>query len=200
MSELSIHLLGIYLGDLNKLILVKYILRNHNEKKIDQDPVALGPAVVAAARNALRKRYSLLPYLYTLFYFAEAEGHTVARPLFFEFPTDVQTYGSASDTQFMWGSALMVIPVLKPNETKVKAYLPSGRWYPYELELNSKPIDSTGQYIDLEAPIGKINTLLRGGSVVPILPPKQTTTQMRVEKFALVVAQSDSGTASGHFY
>ena len=42
----------------------------------------MGPAVVVAARAALRERYRLLPYLYTLFYLAHTRGHTVARPLF----------------------------------------------------------------------------------------------------------------------
>ena len=135
-----------------------------------------------------------------MFYFAETNGDTVARPLFFEFPKDAKTYGSISESQFMWGKALMIIPVIKPNETKVNAYFPSGRWYTYDLELSSKPFESTGQFVELDAPIGKINTVLRGGNIVPILPPKQTTTEMRKEKFTLVVALSNSGTASGHLY
>nr|CAD7408168.1 unnamed protein product [Timema poppensis] len=59
--------------------------RNHNsEENIPQDPVALGPAVVQAARKSLLTRYSLLPFLYTLFWRAHVDGTTVARPLFFQ--------------------------------------------------------------------------------------------------------------------
>ena len=164
------------------------LISNHNSKLVDQDPVALGSTVVSAAKNALQLRYSLLPYLYTLFYWNELEGETVARPIFFDFPEDPNAYSSVSESQFMWGSALMVIPVLKPNQTSVNAYFPPGIWYPYTLELDEKPIDSSGQFVKLSAPIDKINTALRGGHIVPVLPPKQTTTEIRKEKFGLIVA------------
>ena len=69
------------------------------------------------SRNVLAIRYSLLPYYYTLFFKAatSVEGAaTVTRPLFFEFPKDVMTYGI--DTQFMVGRCLLVSPVLKLGE------------------------------------------------------------------------------------
>ena len=63
-------------------------------------------------------RYSLLPYYYTLFYKASSSkpanavpSATVLRPLFFEFPSDTQTFGISN--QFMIGSGLLVTPALK---------------------------------------------------------------------------------------
>lgn len=50
----------------------------------DQDPVAFGELVIKSSRKALMTRYSLLPYLYTLFWYSHVHGDTVARPLFFE--------------------------------------------------------------------------------------------------------------------
>lgn len=77
--------------------------RNHNDHDtIEQDPVALGDQVVNATIKALTLRYKLLPYLYTLFYEANAFGETVVRPLFFEFPADKESY--EVETQFLWGS------------------------------------------------------------------------------------------------
>ncbi len=77
--------------------------RNHNGKGYaDQDPGAYGPEVAASVRTALRIRYTLLPYLYTLFFQHYAEGGTVARALWHEFPLDQIAAGI--DRQFLWGS------------------------------------------------------------------------------------------------
>jgi len=71
--------------------------------------------VAESARKALLVRYSLLPYLYGLFWEAHVRGATVARPLFFEFPSDAQTLDI--DEQFLWGPAIMFVPVLDEVKT-----------------------------------------------------------------------------------
>ena len=43
-------------------------------------------------RDAIRRRYQLMPYLYTLFEAANREGSPVARPLWYEFPDDPSAY------------------------------------------------------------------------------------------------------------
>lgn len=59
--------------------------RNHNTIGAkEQDPPSFGDRLVESSRQALNIRYSLLPYLYTLFYHSQTKGDTVARPLFFE--------------------------------------------------------------------------------------------------------------------
>ncbi|CAG2180831.1 unnamed protein product, partial [Oppiella nova] len=168
---------------------------------MDQDPVALGTMVTRAAKNALSTRYTLLPYLYTLFYHAKTNGDTVSRPLFFEYPADKHTYERpVAETQFMWGSAFMVAPVIQPNITKINAYLPEGVWYPFSHNKVGKPIASTGEYMEFEAPVDEVNTFLRGGNVVPRLPVRQTTTAMRTEKFTLMVVPDIKGEARGQLY
>lgn len=77
-------------------------------------------------RTAVKTRYQILPYLYTLFYDAHQTGSLVVKPLFFEFFTDKTTYGIES--QYMLGSALLVAPVLKESQTSIMAYFPEGRW------------------------------------------------------------------------
>ena len=92
--------------------------RNHNNKgSKSQEPYMFGQQVTDISRKILNVRYSLLPYYYTLFYYASrpvsasnVPAATVTRPLFFEFSDDNNTYGI--DKQFMVGSGLLISPVL----------------------------------------------------------------------------------------
>ncbi|XP_065324728.1 lysosomal alpha-glucosidase-like isoform X2 [Gordionus sp. m RMFG-2023] len=62
--------------------------RNHNtDDSYDQDPAAFlnsFPDLVSSTRTIFKIRYSMLPYLYTLFYLANSRGDTVIRALFFD--------------------------------------------------------------------------------------------------------------------
>ncbi|VDM25868.1 unnamed protein product [Toxocara canis] len=85
--------------------------RNHNNNNaVPQDP-AQWPSVAAATREAYLFRYRYLPYLYSLHFAASRNGGTVVRPVFFEFPKDQKTLDLGM--QFMWGSGLMIVPVIE---------------------------------------------------------------------------------------
>ncbi|CAL1679999.1 unnamed protein product [Lasius platythorax] len=170
--------------------------RNHNsDSTIEQDPVAMGDLVVQSSKNALRIRYRLLPYLYTLFFRAHKFGETVIRPLFFEFINDRQTYDI--DTQFLWGSALMINPVLEENKTNIAVYIPRGLWYDY---YSLHFFFSIGKHYTLPAPIDKIPLLIRGGSILPAQKPGTTTTESRRNNFELIVTLNEAGNAKGELY
>ncbi|KAK6031008.1 hypothetical protein OSTOST_02848 [Ostertagia ostertagi] len=54
-------------------------------------------------------------------------GGTVVRPLFYEFPKDLETHDLGH--QFLWGSSMLVAPVLHQGATSVNVYLPENDWY-----------------------------------------------------------------------
>ncbi|KAH9371105.1 hypothetical protein HPB48_015670 [Haemaphysalis longicornis] len=97
------------------------LVRNNNAiESSAQDPSAFSVEFQAVARNALKLRYDLLPFLYTLFHHAHTKGTTVARPLFHVFPNDTEAY--EIDRQFMWGDALLMTPVLEQNTLEICSY------------------------------------------------------------------------------
>ncbi|RVE75910.1 hypothetical protein OJAV_G00003470 [Oryzias javanicus] len=170
--------------------------RNHNSIGMKpQDPTAFSPLARTAMKEALLLRYSLFPFLYTLFHHAHAHGHTVARPVMFEFPKDVKTYGI--DKQFLWGRSLLVTPVLDPGVDYVVGYFPAGLWYDY---YTGDPLPSKGEEVRLQAPLDKINLHLREGSVIPTQAPNLTLWVSTGQPLHLICALSDEGSAHGDLF
>ncbi|XP_070836948.1 lysosomal alpha-glucosidase isoform X2 [Chaetodon trifascialis] len=171
-------------------------MRNHNDRaNAPQEPYVFGQKAQAAMRSVLNLRYSLLPFLYTLFHHAHASAETVARPLFMEFPTDPNS--QTIDRQFLWGSSLLISPVLEQGAVELAAYLPPGTWYSLH---DGQPFYSKGQYLLLPAPLDTINVHVREGHIIPQQEPALTTTATRRNPFFLTVALSAGGWARGDLF
>lgn len=112
--------------------------------------------------SALRIRYTLLPYYYTLLYRAHTNGSTVVRPLFHEYPTDPATLDIF--LQFLIGSHLMIAPVTDPGVQIVHPYIPSSHWYEY---YTGYRIMANKERSAIHAPLEVIPILLRGGAILP---------------------------------
>ena len=170
--------------------------RNHNTKgALSQEPFALGDDVAEASRRALSQRYTLLPYLYTLFERANVMGDTVARPLFYEFPQDSNT--AAIDRQFLWGSAFMIAPVLTQGAKSLEVYFPDAPWFDWYTgarvsQRGASKVLSVG---DMDLPL-----YVRGGYVLPTQDPALTTTAARQQPFGMVAALGDNNEAVGEVY
>lgn len=172
--------------------------RNHNaEGYAEQDPAVFGldSLLVKTSRHYLTIRYTLLPFLYTLFYRAHVFGETVARPFLHEFYEDPNSW--IEDLEFLWGPALLITPVLKPGLTTVSAYIPDAIWYDYETG-EKRPWRK--QRVNMYLPEDKIGLHLRGGYVIPTQQPDVTTTASRKNPLGLIVALDENQTAKGDFF
>ncbi|CAL8305811.1 unnamed protein product [Merluccius merluccius] len=193
-----------YGGDTTEELCVRWMqlgafypfMRNHNDKpNAPQEPYVFGQRAQAAMRQALNLRYSLLPFLYTLFLHAHTSADTVARPLFLEFPTDPNC--QTIDRQFLWGPSLLISPVLEQGAVELAAYLPPGTWYSLD---DGQPFYSKGQYLLLPAPLDTINVHVREGHIIPQQEPALTTSASRSNPFLLTVALSSRGWAQGDLF
>ena len=153
--------------------------------------------VANASRSALAVRYSLMPYWYTLFFFAHTQGASVWRPVFFEFPGDRTTWGI--ETQFMIGPALLVTPALYPSVTTTVGYFPEARWYDFAT-LSELAVDTSDRKLTLDAPIGKVPVHIRGGHILALQTPGMTTLETSQGNFTLVIALDTDYSASGYLY
>ncbi|KAM6146785.1 sucrase-isomaltase, intestinal-like [Phoenicopterus ruber ruber] len=170
--------------------------RNHNAVgNMEQDPAVFGEEFAEVSRATLQIRYSLLPYLYTLFFESHVHGNTVVRSLMHEFTSDQQTHGI--DTAFLWGPAFMIAPVLQ--------------------EGDKVPSTWNKNYVTVAAPLSKIPLFIRGGYILPEQAPATTTTKRgsagqfvltllnmfvnsRLNPFGLIIALDEQGEASGSLF
>ncbi|XP_013810008.1 maltase-glucoamylase-like [Apteryx mantelli] len=172
--------------------------RNHNtELRISQDPAVFGAdsVLVKSSKYYLNIRYTLLPYLYTLFYKAHTQGDTVVRPVLHEFYSDEATW--SVDKQFLWGPGLLITPVLDPGVDVVQAYIPDAVWYDYD---TGAKISWRKQWIDMYLPVDKLGLHLRGGYVFPFQQPATTTVASRKNPMGLIIALDDNNEASGELF
>ena len=87
-----------------------------------REPWLFGEENTARIRAAIRRRYDVMPYLYTLFHDSSVTGAPIARPLYYEFPYDTSL--AREEKLFMLGHSLLVSPIVNPGVTTVETSLP----------------------------------------------------------------------------
>ncbi|HUP47456.1 MAG TPA: glycoside hydrolase family 31 protein [Thermoanaerobaculia bacterium] len=154
----------------------------------DQEPWSYGTVHEAVNRRAIELRYELLPQIYNAMREAAESGVPAMRPLMLDYPEDERTYGM--DDQFLFGSDLLIAPVLREGATRRGVYLPAGEWYDYW----SGERHEGGRWINVPVTLSSIPLFVRGGAFVFRQPVVQHTGEMAGQP--LEVALFPGGAAS----
>ncbi len=145
--------------------------RNHSHiDNADQYVWAWGDAVLNMGRDAIALRYRLLPYIYAAFVRATETGAPVQRPLVFDHQYDPAVRDI--DDEFLFGSDLLVAPVLAAGQTARQVYLPHGDWY----DWHSGELIGGARYVLAPTPMDRIPLYARGGAVIPMWPTAPAST------------------------
>ena len=175
--------------------------RNHNTLSANSQEAYIWASVIDATKTAMSVRFQLLPYLYTLFYYAHIRGSTVMRALAWEFPNDPTL--AAADRQFFLGPSILVTPVLAQGATSVDGVFPGIMdgsevyydWYTQAPVAKPARVNST-----IQAPLGHIPVYIRGGTILATQQPAMTTRDARLTPWSLLVAFGPNGTATNTLY
>ncbi len=160
--------------------------RTHNSLRGDQEPWSFGPEVEEVAKVALRRRYRLLPYLYTLFHEAATDGLPIVRPVFFADPADTGLRGE--DHAFLLGGDVLVQPQLTPDAS-----------HPFALPAGFRRLFTLAGEDPAATPAHPI-LRIRDGAIVPVGPGGQTSDEAFDGPLTLIVSLDANGTAEGRLY
>lgn len=114
-------------------------------------------------RDAIKLRYRLSPYLYSLMYRAHETGLPYFSPMIMEFQNDVAVYDEQFN--FMLGSALLVANVLEEGQQKRTVYFPKGeRFY----DFNTFECFNGGDTKSFDVSLESIPMFIRSGQIIPL--------------------------------
>lgn len=148
-------------------------------------------------RNAVRLRYTLLPYWYTLFYHASDTGTPIVRPLWVEFPEEKNTF--SMEDEFLLGENLLVKPVTTQGQSTIDVYLPGKDEYWYD--LSDYKIYRGESTIYVSTPLEKIPLFQRGGSVIATKQRvRRCSALMHRDPYTLTIALNPKAQAEGDLY
>jgi len=142
-------------------------------------------------------RYRLLPYIYSVGWMTTNNGYTMMRPLAFDFRSDKEVFDIGN--QFMFGPAFMVNPVTEAKYHKSggnsqaipssalsvktrQVYLPANnQWYDFWTGESF----SGGETIEAPAPLDQIPLYIKAGSIIPLGPIMQYSTEKPADPLEL---------------
>lgn len=147
-----------------------------------------------AQKRFIDLRYRLLPYIYSLTGAVTHENGTIMRPLVMDFATDRKAI--LLDNEYMFGKNILVCPVTQPLYTKkvegnkgvatvaniakasspVQVYLPKGsKW----IDFWTNEMIEGGREINRECPISIMPLYIKAGSILPLGPKVQYTSEKK---------------------
>lgn len=147
------------------------IFRPHGHEDVPAEPIFWDDATRDLAREAIRLRYRLLPYNYTLMFENSVRGLPLMRPLMYL--DDSPEMENCLDA-YLWGDAFLIAPVTEPGLVERRVPLPAGNaWF----DLWSGARHEGGQTITVPVTLDHIPVFVKAGSFVPMVEPIQNTEQ-----------------------
>jgi alpha-glucosidase/oligosaccharide 4-alpha-D-glucosyltransferase len=146
------------------------VFRPHAQSDVPPEPVFRDEPARSLARDAVRLRYAMLPYNYTIAFDNNQTGMPMMRPVLFEEPS---TNTQALSSTYLWGQDFLVAPVVEPGATRKEVYFPvkDSTWFDF---YTDKPHRGGITEVVPTTP-GHIPVFVRAGAFVPMAKVVQST-------------------------
>jgi alpha-glucosidase (family GH31 glycosyl hydrolase) len=175
------------------------ILRTHctKDREIERRIWAYKPEYFNIMRNAIKLRYSLIPYIYTEARAAYDTGISILRPMYYDYPSEEIAYNMKH--QYMFGDDFIVAPVTHPvgkdNSgtdslfTMQKIWLPEGNW----IEWFSGTLLKGNQVYERPVCLEDIPVFVKAGAIIPMQKDVNNTADNNGDLLILNIFPGEKG-------
>jgi alpha-glucosidase/oligosaccharide 4-alpha-D-glucosyltransferase len=172
------------------------VFRPHAQSDVPPEPVFREAHTKALARDAVRLRYAMLPYNYTIAFDNSQGGMPLMRPVLFEEPEgDVKSISST----YLWGPDFLVAPVVEPGAARKEVYFPvkDSLWFDFYSDQPHR-----GGITEVLATVPEhMPVFVRAGAFIPLARVVQSTRDYSTRKIDLHYYHDPSVTgATGKLY
>jgi len=117
-------------------------------------------------------RYRLMPYIYSMTGWVYLNDYTLMRPMVMDFAHDPAVTDIGD--QYMFGPSLLAAPVYEYKARSRNVYFPKGTgWY----DFYTGDYTEGGQQVIVDAPYERMPLFVKAGSIIPIGPEIQYTSE-----------------------
>jgi alpha-D-xyloside xylohydrolase len=132
-------------------------------------------------------RYRLMPYIYSQAWQVTSNHGTLMRPLVMDWRDDVEAQNTGDE--YLFGPAILVSPVTTQGATSRTVYLPQATWYDFWTGEKQEG----GKRIQADAPLNKLPLFVRAGSIIPMGPKMEWTTEKPADPIELRIYPGANG-------
>ena len=155
------------------------IFRPHAQEEVPSEPVYRSEEALKLSKKAIALRYALLPYNYHLVFENNTQGLPLMRPLFFE---DSRSEMNTVSSTYFWGNDFLISPVTNAGQEQQMVDFPNtGNWY--DFYNNKAYFGGKSQFVNTVKT--SIPTFVRGGAIIPLIDPVQSTDEYELNNFQL---------------
>lgn len=167
------------------------IMRVNGERN-NTEPTILSQPFFNNTRAAIRLRYQLLPYIYSLAYLNTTTGRPLCLSMDYFEPSNRL---AAIDDQYFFGQNLLVAPIMIHGMLVRKIQLPNGKWF----DFWTKNVHQGGGNIFENVAFEKIPVFVPAGGFVPMAISAKASTEAYLSDSLVIKYYQDVSVPSSEF-
>lgn len=144
-------------------------------------------------KAAVKLRYALFPYIYTMARKSYDTGVSICRPLYYEYPEQEEAY--TNEGEYFFGDDILVAPVVSPSVNGVsrkEIWFPEGKWWSV---AHNRMIEGNGKR-NLDFTLDQTPYFYREGAVIVNNPKEVKSVTERPGKLVVNIVAGKDGECS----